>query len=162
MTLTRRSSAAIVALVVAAAPVLAGCWNGQQSSASVQSTMNTGNGTQVQVGSIRVENATVVKSLDSSEAALTMTLVNVGSEDDVLVAVEVGGVPATVSPASTVLPRGGITGVSFGWNSDNTISFTTDAEISTYVDVLLQFRVAGVTEFTSLVVPRAGYYADVS
>ena len=162
MTLSRRGSAALTALALATTPLLSGCWNGIQSSTSVQSVMNTGNGTQVQVGSMRVENATIVKAVDSDEASLLVSLVNVGSEDDVLIAAEVDGVPATVSPASPLIPRGGLTGVSFGWNSDNTISFTTDAEVSTYVNVLLQFRVNGVTEFTSLVVPRTGYYADVT
>lgn len=161
MTRNRRAAALLAVLALAATPLLAGCWNGQRASTTMQSLMNTGNGTQVQVGSIRVENATIVKDLTGSTASLTMALFNVGNEDDVLVAVEIDGVPVTVSPASPVLPRGGITGVSFGWNSANTVSFTTDAEMSTYVPVLLQFRNAGVTEFTSLVVPKAGYYADV-
>lgn len=161
MTRNRRTAALLAALALTATPLLTGCWNGQRASTTVQSSMNTGNGTQVQIGSIRVENATIVKDLEGDGASLTMALFNVGNEDDVLVAVEVDGVPATVSPASPVLPRGGITGVSFGWNSPNTISLTTTAEVSTYVNVLLQFRNAGVTEFASLIVPRAGYYADV-
>ena len=161
MTRNRRTAALLTVVAIAATPLLAGCWNGQRASTNMQSLMNTGNGTQVQVGSIRVENATVVKDLTGNSASLTMALFNVGTEDDVLVSVEIDGVPATVSPASAVIPRGGVSGVSFGWNSPNTISFATDAEVSTYVPVLLQFRNAGVTEFTSLIVPRAGYYADV-
>ena len=51
---------ALVATVVAVSPLLAGCWQGFGASTTMQNSMNSGNGTQEIVGSLRVENATIV------------------------------------------------------------------------------------------------------
>ncbi|NBT37691.1 MAG: hypothetical protein EBT21_06210, partial [Actinobacteria bacterium] len=49
---------ALVATVLVAAPLLAGCWQGLGASTTMQNSMNSGNGTQEIVGSLRIENAT--------------------------------------------------------------------------------------------------------
>lgn len=160
-TRTRAAAAGMAVLLLSVSPLLSGCWQGQQASTTVQANQPTGNGVSVNVGSVRVQNATVVKDETGSNASLLVSLFNVGQEDDALVAVEVGGLPATVTPAGAILPKGGISGITYGFDGTNTIGFTTDAVVSTYVPVLMQFRNAGVVEFEALVVPRAGYYADV-
>lgn len=157
----RLTVAAMAALLVAATPLLGGCWQGKAATTTVQAGQPTGNGTSVAVGSVRVENATVVKDAVGANASLLVSLFNTGETDDALVAVEVNGLPATVNPAGAMLPKGGVSGVSYGYPGTNTIAFTTDAAVSTYVPILMQFRNAGVVEFDALVVPRAGYYADV-
>ena len=157
----RFAGAGMAALLLAAAPLLGGCWQGKAATTTVQATQPTGNGTSVAVGAVRVENATVVKDVAGPNASLLVSLFNTGEQEDALVAVEVNGLPATVNPAGAPLPTGGTTGVSYGFPGTNTISFTTDAEVSTYVPVLMQFRNAGVVEFDALIVPRAGYYAEV-
>lgn len=159
--LKTRSVAAAAALLLLGAPLLAGCFQGQRASTTMQAQQPTGNGTYVTVGSVQVQNATIVKDEASSTAAMLVSLFNNGNEDDALVAVEVAGVPATVNPQGQLIPKGGLNGVNYGFDGTNTIALTTDAKVSTFVPVLMQFRNAGVVEFEALVVPKAGYYADV-
>ena len=157
----RFAGAGLAAILLTATPLLGGCWQGKAATTTVQATQPTGNGVSVAVGPVRVQNATVVKDVAGPNASLLVSLFNTGTQDDALVAVEVNGLPATVTPAGALLPKDGVSGVSYGYPGDNTIAFTTDAAVSTYVPVLMQFRNAGVVEFEALVVPRAGYYADV-
>ena len=46
---------ALVATVVAVSPLLAGCWQGFGANTTMQNSMNSGNGTQEIVGSLRVD-----------------------------------------------------------------------------------------------------------
>lgn len=158
---TRLVGASMAVLLVGLTPLLGGCWQGQSAGTTLQAQQPSGNGAAVSLGEIRIENATIVKSETGNAASLVTSLFNSGLEDDTLVAVEIDGIPATVTPAGTIVPRGGAAGVNYGYDGTNSITFTTDAELSTYVPVLMQFRIAGVAEFKALVVPKAGYYADV-
>jgi hypothetical protein len=147
-------------LLLGATPLLSGCWQGQGAATSLQAFQPSGNGAWADLGSVRVQNATIVKG-EGANASLIVSLFNTGEEDDALIAVEVDGVPATVTPEGELIPRGGASGVNYGYAGTNSITFTTDAEVSTYVPVLMQFRNAGVTEFSALIVPKTGYYEDV-
>ncbi|MDP4974744.1 MAG: hypothetical protein NWQ10_03795, partial [Candidatus Nanopelagicales bacterium] len=72
MTLVRHRCArrvALAAVVVALAPMLTGCWQGFDASTTMQNSMNSGNGTQEILGSLRIENATIVRN-DAGRASL--------------------------------------------------------------------------------------------
>ena len=147
---------------------LTGCFNGQQATTTVQSTMNTGNGVQAQQGPIRIENATLVVSEDGSQAAtLLVRLVNDGPTEDALTFASINGqpaeilVPATADQNATVLQPGA--SVSYGWESDLRIDAgSLDVPISSYVPVELGFAQAGLAQISVLTVPQAGYYEDVT
>lgn len=151
---------ALVATVVAVTPLLAGCWQGLGASTTMQNSMNSGNGTQTIVGSLRIENATVVRN-EAGTASLVMAVFNQGDAPDTLAGVSVDGQPISVPPV--VIEPGSY--ATFGYGAEgapiaNAViieSLTTPA--GAYSTVSLAFTTNGITEFTSLVVPDVGYYA---
>ncbi len=151
---------ALVATVVVAAPLLAGCWQGFSASTTMQNSMNSGNGTQEILGSLRIENATIVRS-DTGRASLVMAVFNQGDAPDTLTGVAVDGQPLA-APAVTIEPGSFAT---FGYGAEgapveNVLlieGLATPA--GSYSTVSLAFTTNGVTDFTSLVVPDVGYYA---
>lgn len=161
----KRTHFAALTLLPLAALALSGCFNGQEATTTAQATMNSGNGVQAQQGAIRIENATVVQSLDGAEATLLVTLVNDGLDTDALTFATINGQPAELimpgaADAIELLPG---TSVPFGWESDLRIDAgALDADVSTYVPVELGFANAGLASMSVLVVPQAGYYADVT
>lgn len=150
----------LVATVVAVSPMLAGCWQGMGASTMMQNSMNSGNGTQEIVGSLRVENATIVRN-EAGRASLIMAVFNQGDAPDTLATVSVDGQAITAPPV--VIEPGSF--VTFGYGAEGAPAenflllegFATPA--GSYSTVSLAFTTNGVTEFTSLVVPDAGYYA---
>lgn len=151
---------ALVATVVAVSPMLAGCWQGFGASTTMQNSMNSGNGTQEIVGSLRVENATIVRN-EAGRASLVMAVFNQGDAPDTLAAVSVDGQPVNAAPVA-IEPGSFVT---FGYGAEGAPAenllliegFPTPA--GSYSTVSLAFTANGVTEFTSLVVPDVGYYA---
>lgn len=151
---------ALVATVVAIIPMLAGCWQGFGASTTMQSSMNSGNGTQEIVGSLRVENATIVRN-DAGRASLVMAVFNQGDAADTLTSVTVDGQPIPTE-AVTIEPGAYAT---FGYGAegapaDNFILVDPlQTPAGAYSSVSLTFTTNGITDFTSLVVPDVGYYA---
>lgn len=151
---------ALVATVVAVSPMLAGCWQGFGASTTMQNSMNSGNGTQEIVGSLRVENATIVRN-EAGRASLVMAVFNQGDAPDTLAAVSVDGQPVNAAPV--VIEPGSF--ATFGYGAEGAPAenllliegFPTPA--GSYSTVSLAFATNGITEFTSLVVPDVGYYA---
>ena len=151
---------ALVTTVVAVSPMLAGCWQGFGASTTMQNSMNSGNGTQEIVGSLRVENATIVRN-EAGRASLVMAVFNQGDAPDTLAAVSVDGQPVNAAPV--VIEPGSF--ATFGYGAEGAPAenllliegFPTPA--GSYSTVSLAFATNGITEFTSLVVPDVGYYA---
>ena len=150
---------ALVATVVAATPLLAGCWQGFGASTTMQNSMNSGNGTQEIVGSLRVENATIVRD-EAGRASLVMAVFNQGDAADTLTAVTVDGQPLA-APAVTIEPGSFAT---FGYGAEGApvenalLMDGLATPAGSYSTVSLNFTTNGIAEFTSLVVPDTGYY----
>lgn len=159
--LVRRSTIALSILAIAAVPALSGCFNGMDATTTMQATMNTGNGTQTQIGDIKIVNATVVTGEPGAEAMLIGTFVNVGLTPDAINSIEVAGKPVTPVPAFDELTSG--TSVSFGY-VDAPIKVPVaglTAGVSTYVPVSFKFQNAGNTTIQVLTVPAVGQYAGI-
>ena len=150
---------AIAAAAMLALPVLAGCWQGQGATTTMQATMNSGNGTQATLGSMRVENATVVRGDDGS-ASLIMSVFNQGAEPDTLTSATVNGAPTSIG-AIEIAPG---TFQAFGYGVEGqpptNVALVTglDVEVSSYVPVTLTFERAGRLDISVLTVPPAGIY----
>jgi hypothetical protein len=155
--LARRIAIAVTA--VALTPALAGCWNGFGASTTMQNSMNSGNGTQTITGSLRIENATIVRN-EAGRASLIVAVFNQGDAPDSLVAVSVNGQTVETSPV-TIDPGSYAT---FGYGAEGApaqnflIIDPIETPAGSYATVSLVFQVNGTSDFTSLVVPDSGYY----
>jgi hypothetical protein len=151
---------ALAAVLIAGVPMLAGCWQGFGASTTMQNSMNSGNGTQEIVGSLRIENATIVRD-DTGRGSLIMAVFNQGDSADTLSVVSVDGQQLDVPPV-TIEPGAFAT---FGYGAEGQPAenpLLVDAlqtPAGAYASVSLTFSTNGVTDFTSLVVPDVGYYA---
>ena len=159
---SRRAGVILSALALGAVPLLSGCYSGFAATTNVQSTMNSGDGTQTSVGEIKIENATLVTGPEGSgTATLITTLINTGNQPDRLVSVLINGAPAYVTPGTETLAPGQVT--NFGYDGASWInSYAIEIPSSSYVPVVMQFEVAGVTSFTALSVPPAGIYEGIA
>lgn len=158
----RRASALLATGLLLASPVLTGCFSGKAATTTVQSTMNSGNGTDANVGDLAIENATIVLGPEGSgSATLIGSVFNNGAQDDMLVDVTINGTPAVVTPGAEKIPAG--SNATYGYDSMKFInSYTFDAEPSAYVPVTLQFANAGVVEMSVLSVPATGIYEGIA
>ncbi|MFZ9988300.1 MAG: hypothetical protein ACO3HV_11160 [Candidatus Nanopelagicales bacterium] len=151
---------ALAMTVVAVSPLLAGCWQGFGASTTMQNSMNSGNGTQEIVGSLRIENATIVRN-DAGRASLVVAVFNQGDAPDTLSAVTVDGQQVAFSPV-TIGP-GSYTTFGYGAEGAPAENFLILDPIATpagsYSPVSMAFTTNGIVDFTSLVVPDVGYYA---
>ena len=153
--------------LVAVSPLLGGCFQGQGATTSVQSSMNSGDGVQVQVGNLKAQGLNLV--LDPTTpgtATLVGRFTNVGTEPEFLRAVSIGGKTmltgdvAVTSGLGQVLPGQSI---GFGFESDESISVRNlDAAVSTYVPIAISFEVNGTVETSVLTVPATGIYAGIT
>ena len=128
----------------------------------MQSSMNSGNGTQQIVGDLRIENATLITGPEgSASGTLITTLVNTGRERDQLIAATINGVPAYITLGAGELAPGAA--VNFGYDGDFWLN-TYDLNIasSAFVPVTMQFERAGTTSFSVLSVPAAGSYEGIA
>lgn len=157
---TRRLAAGV--LVVALVPSLAGCFSGFEATTTVQSTMNSGNGTQASAGDLRIDNATLVTGpVEGGAATLTMRVTNIGAEADELTGVQIGGAPAYVT--GDRVPVGPGDSVSFGYDSQLWVNaYGLETEPSSYVDVVLTFTRAGDVPMQVLTVPPVGIYEGIA
>lgn len=141
-------------------PLLAGCWQGFGASTTMQNSMNSGNGTQEIVGSLRIENATVVRN-DEGRASLVVAVFNQGDAPDTLRSVSFDGQQVATDPV-TIEP-GSFATFGYGAEGAPALNFLVIDPISTpagsYTPVSMTFSTNGIAEFTSLVVPEVGYYA---
>ena len=125
----------------------------------MQNSMNSGNGTQEIVGSLRIENATIVRD-DAGKASLVMAVFNQGDAADTLTAVTIDGQPIQTAPI-TVEPGAYAT---FGYGAEGApaqnylILDPIATPAGSYSTVSLTFATNGIVDFTSLVVPDVGYY----
>ena len=151
----------LAAALVTLSTALTGCYSGFHATTNMESVTNSSNGTQTQIGPIRIENATLVLGpAVSKTATLLTTFVNQGPSDTLMYA-EINGKPVYVTPGATELKAGAA--VSFGSNSQTWInSYDFTAPVSTYVPVVLQFKNAGIAAFSALVVPPLDYYEGVA
>lgn len=159
--LIRRSTIALSILAIAAVPALSGCFNGPDSTTSMQASMNTGDGTQTQIGDIKILDATLVMGDPGTDAMLIGTFVNVGVGPDSLNSIEVDGKPVTPVPAFGELKSG--SSVPFGY-VDAEIKVPVSGltgPVSTYLPVSFKFQNAGNTTIEVLTVPAAGQYAGI-
>lgn len=157
-----RPALALATIAVALTATLSGCYSGFRSNTNEQSLMNSGNGTQAQIGEIRIENATLVLGPEASgTATLAATIVNQGQAPDSIIGLEIDNKPAYVTPGAGELGAGAA--VSFGYNSSywiNSYEFT--APVSTYVPVKIQFQGAGIVQLSVLTVPPTGINAGIA
>lgn len=166
---TLRTRIAAAAVATAAAFSLTGCFNGFEATTNTQNTMSTGNGVQAQAGSIRVENATLVRG-EGTAATLIMTLVNVGSEPDQLSQVTIAGEPAIATDGTSAIgpiPIGPGEAIPFGYGAEGNPAsrwmnvYTVDLPDSGFVPVQMLFDVAGSAELEVLTVPPVSFYEGI-
>ncbi len=152
-----RTGTALAVSLLAVLPT-AGCYQGFEGT--VNSQAPTGNGTDLVVGDIQVQNTTLVTGPagESGAASLVMTLINDGELADALVAVSTE--PASRSSLSKPIPlRSGLS-VPVGGAADDQVVLTgLDVPAGAYADVTFRFERAGSRTRQIAVVPAVGYYA---
>ena len=85
--LTARKSTAAVVLAVAVSAGLAGCASGFQAFTTTQRP--SGNGANANLGQLQIRDVTIVQGAEGSRTGtLLLTVVNRGTEDDALTAVQ--------------------------------------------------------------------------
>jgi hypothetical protein len=104
---------------------------------------------------MRIENATLIVS--DTASSLVTRIYNDGQTPDVITAVTIGGLPATVQPAQVQLdPRADI---SFGFPAGTTdIIGGPGFPVSEYFPVTITFQSAGSVDLSVLTVPPTGIY----
>jgi copper(I)-binding protein len=155
-----RALATVAACLVAVLP-LAGCYQGFEGTVSTQSP--SGNGTDFEVGDLKVQDATLVTDPeDPTAASLIMTIVNEGETDDTLVSAEVG-TSAGSTEGPIAVPAGAAVAVGSPEPGSPSVAFlgltTAPGE---FAPVTLRFTTAGSTPepVEVAVVVGEGYYAD--
>lgn len=153
-----RVSAALAVSLLAVLPT-AGCYQGFDGTVNSQGP--TGNGTDVELGTLQVQNTTLVADASGSgTAALVMTIVNDGQAADALVAASIDQVGSGATEGPVVVPAGAAVRVG-GPGGEPAIAFTGITQpAGTYAEVTLTFRDAGSTTAPIAIVPGTGYYAD--
>lgn len=160
--LARRSSIALAVMALAAVPALSGCFNGQGATTTVQSGMNSGDGTMATAGSMKVVNVTIVIGEGVGPAQLIGNIINQGTGPDTLNSIEVAGkLVNSQPPIGEIAPA---QSVAFGYQ-DSEIKVPVRglaAAISTYVPVTFNFQNAGTLKISVLTVPDTGIYAGIT
>jgi len=142
------------------APITTGCYNGMDASTNVQATTAAGNGVQANVGSMTIDNATLVQG-PATTGTLLMRITNQGVETDSLVQASINGEPAEIVGGVVEFTPGA--SVSFAWDSMNYVNtIALNVPMSSYVPVELLFEKAGVVEFNALTVPPTGVYEGIA
>lgn len=160
----RSTSTAKLALITAGlallVPSITGCFNGMNASTNVQSTTAPGTGVQAMIGTLSIDNATLVTG-PGTTGTLLMRIANFGPIGDTLVQAQINGQPAEIVGTSVEIPAN--ESIPFGWESVhyvNTIALNVGP--STYVPVTLQFEKSGVVDMQVLTVPPAGVYEGIA
>jgi hypothetical protein len=153
-----RVFAALAVSLLAVLPA-AGCYQG--FNGTVNSQDPTGNGTDFEVGALRVQNTTLVADASGSgSAALVMTIINDGAADDALVSASIESVGAGAAEGPIQVAAGSAVKVG-GPGGDPAIAFVGLTQpAGTYADVTVTFRDAGSATVPIALVPGSGYYED--
>ncbi len=153
-----RSRVAVLAVCLVAVLPAAGCYQGFDNTVNTQSA--TGNGTDFEVGDLKVLDATLVADeAGTGVASLSVTIVNDGEVDEALesVTAQLGG-PGAVTGALDV-PAG--TSLRIGAPGDPTIIFSgMQARAGQWETLTFTFSRSGSESRSIAVVPPVGYYAD--
>ncbi len=153
---TVASSAALALVLLAASPVLTGCFQGLGATTTLQASAAPGNGAQGQVGELKAQNLLLVDDpAHPGTLSLVGRLVNIGSTPDDLTGAGIGSAIASNATIGgglkTILPGQSI---SIGFLSPYTITATgQNAALSSYVPVTLTFATAGTLTVQVLTVP---------
>lgn len=163
---SRRTSAAIAALSLAAVLSLSSCGTGQNWVD--EGTKPSGNGQFVTVGPVSAQNLTLVSG-EAGPKAMTLigVLQNTGESPDKLVSASIASgatkVDGVISGGGVPLPSRAPSPVSLGFDSTNSVDFFgADAQLSHYVPVTLRFESAGEVTVPVLVVPPVGQYEGIA
>jgi len=128
----------------------------------MQAGMNTGNGVEAEIGTMKVVDVTLVTGDGVGPAQLIGTIVNNGQTADFVDSVEVDGKPVTFRPALNSILGG--QAISFGYQTATVKAPVRGAkpEVSTYVPVTFNFQNAGQLKISVLTVPATGFYAGIT
>lgn len=165
MTQQRRTLRLVVVSIatLALVPSIAGCWQGTEATTTWQASQNSGNGVEATLGSLSVQNATLVKG-DDGRASLILAVFNLGKDPDALTGATVGGITTTMptSPEGAIVAPGGVQSFGFPFEGQPVTNYLivegVEAEPSGYVPVTLTFERAGQLDISVLTVPPVGYY----
>ena len=170
---SRRLAAGLAAVLVAAVPLLSGCFSGQGASTNTQSLTPSGDGASTTVGDLTLQNFTLVK-LDGPDALLIGSVFNNGTVADTLLDVRVDGHAADIPDlVATIEPQSyrsfGYGGLGANGAVEGSAPVSAPAFydsvftglVGTYVPLEITFENAGLVKMDVLVVPPTGYYAEV-
>ena len=163
-----RRTAAVLALAVV--PLLSACSIGVNASTSVQGP--SGNGASATVGTIQLRGITIVTgAAPSTSATIIGTIVNTGTEDDVLTGITIlaptGATAVITGPSVTggqiPLPAARPTSaVSLGFNSDYNVDISgLTIDPTAYAQVQFTFQNAGTVVVPTMAVPPSGIYTGL-
>ena len=153
----RSRAAAVAVMALVAVLPTAGCYQTYENTVSVQGP--TGNGVDVTVGPLLVQDTTLVASADGKQASLIFTIVNDGDEADALTAATVTGAAATITTAPLAVAARSAVAVGGPSPAQVTVPNLT-VPAGSYTEVTLAFRNAGSVTVEVPVVPSEGYYAS--
>lgn len=130
---------------------LAGCYQG--ANGTVNSQLPSGNGTNLSLNGISVQNTLVVTNpADSGKASLSFTMVNGSGADDALVGVTLAAPAKAKLPAAIPLPDAAA--VAVGGASKSQVNVTgLRAPAGSYTELTLTFGQAGEVSADVMVVP---------
>jgi hypothetical protein len=154
-----RTLAAVAACLVAVLP-LAGCYQGFDGTVSTQSP--SGNGTDFEVGELKVQDATLVTDPDDpTRASLIMTILNEGETDDALATASVSAVEGAIT-GPTALPSGAVLPVGLPGATTSVLVDGLTAKPGDFAELTMSFQAAGSTPepIDVKVVVGEDYYAE--
>ncbi len=154
-----RALATVAACLVAVLP-LAGCYQGFEGTVSTQSP--SGNGTDFEVGDLKVQDATLVTDpADPSRASLIMTVLNEGETDDALASASVEQASGAIT-GPTALPSGGVLPVGLPGAATSIAVDGLAAKPGDFAALTVSFEAAGSTPdpIDVKVVVGEDYYAE--
>jgi copper(I)-binding protein len=158
----RRSHVAAAAVLLAAAPLLAGCGSGV--NAYTQQQQASGNGQYKTVGDLHLANVTLVRGpVDSKSLVVLATITNVGTDSDALLGASISEPASTATVPGNRLALPPVSSTPLGWpETAAKVTFATiDVPASAFVPLTLKFEKAGAVTLEVLVVPPVGQYAGV-
>lgn len=159
MSVVQRAATAVLAVALVSG--LSSCAAGFTSATDkVQADNASG-----EAGSVLARAIVLVKSKNAIPAALAGTLLNKGTQNDVLERIELtedtaGARTITLTPDLTLSP-GEVIAFGAEGNDPITVPDAADLHVGNFADVVLRFRTAGEIHLQVPVVVRSGFYADI-
>lgn len=152
-----RGARALAVSLFAVLPA-AGCYQGFEGT--VNSQEPTGNGTDLVVGDVLVQNAVLVaEPSGAGEAALSMSIINDGEMPDALL--DVSTEPPSRSSQNSPIPMRSGEKVQVGGPSDEQIVLSgISTDPGSYATVTFSFQRSGSETRQIAVVPAVGYYEE--